>query len=247
MPVGERLARLHEQEGTIEQVAELCADSIAARRLVHVFGAGHSRMAAEEAYPRIGAIVGFHPVVELAVTHFHPVVGPNGLRQTIFLERAPGYGRVIFEELDADPADVVMLFSSSGGESIILDFVDAAHERGCKVVGVTSFEYSAHVAAERGGARRLADIADVALDNLVPVGDALITLDGLAEPVGPCSSVLSLALMDAITVATAAALLRRGVEPLAFVSPHLAGDDRSAERLEQCLVEYRKRVYGTRS
>jgi len=38
-------------------------------------------------------------VVELALTHFHPVVGPNGLRQTLFLERVPEYGRLIFEEL----------------------------------------------------------------------------------------------------------------------------------------------------
>src|SRR5579872_1672595 len=83
----------------IERAGTTCAECIAGGAVVHVFGAGHSRMAVEEAYPRIGGMVGFHPVVELAVTNFHAVTGPNGLRQTMFLERVPGFGALIFEQL----------------------------------------------------------------------------------------------------------------------------------------------------
>src|SRR5947209_16657350 len=85
--IRELIDRLEERAGVIEQAASMCAECIAGGNVVHVFGAGHSRMAAEEAYPRIGGLVGFHPVVELAITYFHPVTGANGLRQTMFLER----------------------------------------------------------------------------------------------------------------------------------------------------------------
>lgn len=241
-----RLEELRSQSEAIEQAAALCADAIAGDGVVHVFGAGHSRMMAEEAYPRIGAVAGFRPVVELAVTFFHDVVGPNGLEQALFLERAPGYGTVIFNELAARPGDATIVFSSSGVEAIIMDYVDAAQTAGIQVIGVTSFEYSAQTSAERGGARRLADVADIAIDNGVPVGDALVTVPGIDERVSACASILNLAVMHEITSGTAMALSERGQPPVVFASPHLAGHERSRERYEQSLAEYRRRVWGQR-
>ncbi|MFV2064165.1 MAG: sugar isomerase domain-containing protein, partial [Chloroflexota bacterium] len=183
------LEDLRAQGPAIERAATVCADAIGGGGVVHVFGAGHSRMMAEEAYPRIGAVAGFRPVVELAITFFHNVVGPNGLRQTLFLERVPGYGKLIFDELAARPGDAAIVFSSSGVEVIILDFVDAARAAGLPVVGVTSLEYSARTSSERGGARRLADVADVVIDNGVPVGDALVVVPDLDERVAPSASI----------------------------------------------------------
>lgn len=242
-----RLALLEDQSEAIAKAGVLCSEHIAAGRLVHVFGAGHSRMMCEEAYPRIGAVVGFHPIVELAVTYFTPVVGGNGLRQALFLERVPGYGRVILEESVAAPGDAVIVFSSSGVEHIIMDFVDAAQEQGLPVIGVTSLEYSATAAEERGGARRLADVADLVIDNHVPAGDAIVDLEGLTERVGPSASILNLAVMNSIAAATAQALLERGEEPMVFASPHLVGEERSRERFDSCLAEFQTRVWGGRA
>lgn len=244
--ISARLHVLRSQASQIGSPATLCAEHIAAGKLVHVFGAGHSRMMCEEAYPRIGAVVGFHPVVELAVTHFTPVVGANGLRQALFLERVPGYGRVIFEESVAAEGDAAIVFSSSGVEHIVMDFVDAAKDAGLPVIGVTSFAYSDHAAGERGGSRRLADVADIVIDNHVPVGDALIELDGLDERVGPCASILNLAVMDSITVETARSLLALGQEPMVFASPHLVGCDAADRRFDACLEEFRTRVWRSR-
>jgi uncharacterized phosphosugar-binding protein len=238
-----RLEKLRSQSEAIERAAALCADAIGGDGVVHVFGAGHSRMMAEEAYPRIGAVAGFRPVVELAVTFFHDVVGPNGLEQALFL---PGYGTVIFNELAARPGDATIVFSSSGVEAIIMDYVDAAQAASIKVIGVTSFEYSAQTSAERGGARRLADVADIAIDNGVPVGDALVVVPGIDEKVSACASILNLAVMHEITSGTAMALSERGQPPVVFASPHLAGQEHSKARYEQSLSEYRRRVWGQR-
>lgn len=241
-----RLADLYDQREAINRAVQVCADVIASDGVVHVFGAGHSRMACEEAYPRIGGVLGFRPVVELAVTNFHSVVGENGLRQAIFLERVPDYGKLIFESLDARPNDAVIVFSSSGVEAIILDFVDAAQIAGLPAIGVTSFEYSQAASSERGGTRRLADVADVAIDNHVPIGDAMVSIDGLRERVGPSASIMSLAVMDSIAVGVAETLVEKGLPPLVFASPHLIGRDESSEQLDRCLDEYRARVVGRR-
>lgn len=237
-----KLGELSADSDVIGAAAELCADVIAGDGVVHVFGAGHSRMMVEEAYPRIGALVGFHPIVELAVTFFHSVNGPNGLKQALFLERVPGYGRVIFEESGARPGDAVIVFSSSGVEHIIMDFVAAARESEVTVVAVTSLAYSSAASAERGGAARLSDVADLVIDNHVPVGDALVECDGLDERVGASASILNLAVMDALTAGTAQALLDRGVRPFVFSSPHLVGAESSAARMQACLEEYDRRV-----
>ena len=240
--IRERLAALEAHADQIQAAADVCAKTIAAGNVVHVFGAGHSRMMCEEAYPRIGAVVGFHPVVELAVTYFTPVVGGSGLRQALFLERVPGYGRLIFEESGARAGDAVIVFSSSGVEYIVMDFVDAALEAGVTVIGVTSDAYSCFAAKERGGARRLAEVADVVVFNEVPVGDALVAVPGLDEKVGASASILNLTVMDAITAGTAATLVELGEKPLVFSSPHLVGHERSQERFDECIAAYEERV-----
>jgi uncharacterized phosphosugar-binding protein len=240
--ISERVNLLRAQAGTIQRAADLCAQAISSGGVVHVFGAGHSRMMCEEAYPRIGAVVGFHPIVELAVTYFTPVVGGSGLRQALFLERVPGYGKVIFSEADTRPGDAVIIFSSSGVEHIIMDFADAAIEAALPVIGVTSGAYSAAASEERNGARRLSDIADVTIDNQVPVGDALVQLPGLDERVGASASILNLAVMDAITAGTASALLQLGSQPMVFASPHLVGHERSELRFAECISAYEQRV-----
>ena len=240
--IRERLAALEAHADQIQAAADVCAKTIAAGNVVHVFGAGHSRMMCEEAYPRIGAVVGFHPVVELAVTYFTPVVGGSGLRQALFLERVPGYGRLIFEESGARAGDAVIVFSSSGVEYIVMDFVDAALEAGVTVIGVTSDAYSGFAAKERGGARRLAEGADVVVFNEVPVGDALVAVPGLDEKVGASASILNLTVMDAITAGTAANLVELGEKPLVFSSPHLVGHERSQERFDECIAAYEERV-----
>jgi uncharacterized phosphosugar-binding protein len=75
----------------IEQAAAAIADSIAAGRMVHLFGAGHSALPVMEAFPRIGGIVGFHPIIEIPLSFNGQVIGQMGMHQNSFLERSEGY------------------------------------------------------------------------------------------------------------------------------------------------------------
>ena len=88
----------------IEQASQWCADAIAADGLVHLFGTGHSRIPVEEMFPRYGSYPGFNPIVELSMTFHTQVVGANGQRQAMFIERTPGPRRGHPRQLHVRPA-----------------------------------------------------------------------------------------------------------------------------------------------
>src|SRR5690242_9132187 len=80
------LERIRGTQGpAIDAAAARMADSIAAERWVHTFGAGHAHIPCEEIYPRSGGYVGFHPIAELALVNFLGVIGNSGVRQFCFL------------------------------------------------------------------------------------------------------------------------------------------------------------------
>ena len=100
------------QLDNIARAADWCAASILAGRLVHLFGSGHSRIPVEEMFPRYGSFPGFHPIVELSLTYHNQVVGANGQRQAMFLERVEGLGEVILSNFALDARDTAILFSA---------------------------------------------------------------------------------------------------------------------------------------
>ena len=102
------------QADAIETASRWCADAIAADGLVHLFGTGHSRIPVEEMFPRYGSYPGFNPIVELSMTFHTQVVGANGQRQAMFIERTPGLAEVILSNFSFGPSDVMMVFSASG-------------------------------------------------------------------------------------------------------------------------------------
>src|SRR5207245_10630224 len=102
------------QSAAIERASQICAAAIAADGLVHLFGTGHSRIPVEEMFPRYGSYPGFNPIVELSMTYHTQVVGSNGQRQAMFIERIPGLAEVILSNYELRPADVMIVFSASG-------------------------------------------------------------------------------------------------------------------------------------
>src|SRR4026208_2153274 len=93
------------QRHPINQAADWFSASILAGRVVHVFGAGHSRIMVEELWPRYGSFPGFDPIVELSLTFHNPVVGANGQRQAMFLENQSGLAERILRNFQTDAGD----------------------------------------------------------------------------------------------------------------------------------------------
>src|SRR5207248_11648518 len=151
------------QSDAIQRACEVCAEAIGAGGFVHLFGTGHSRIPVEEMFPRYGSYPGFHPIVELSMTFHTQVVGANGQRQAMFIERMPGLAEVILSNFHFEPKDAVMVFSASGLGAAVVEFARGARRRGLPVIAVASIAQSnAGEAEEEVGARRM-DQADVVI------------------------------------------------------------------------------------
>ena len=236
------LDRLEDQSDAIERVSRVCADAIGSGNLVHLFGTGHSRIPVEEMFPRYGSFPGFHPIVELSLTYHTQVVGANGQRQAMFIERVEGLAERILANFTLDPSDVMIVFSASGLTAVPVEIAQLSRERGLTVVAVTSVAQSTAGTPTHSSGTRLVDHADIVLDLGTPPGDAMVQLEGLATPVGPGSSLAAIALVNEIKVQTAQLLVERGAMPPVLTSPSLVGADESARLFDAAYAEYGERV-----
>jgi uncharacterized phosphosugar-binding protein len=230
------------QADAIEQASQWCAEAIAEGGLVHLFGTGHSRIPVEEMFPRYGSYPGFHPLVELSMTFHTQVVGANGQRQAMFIERVPGLAEVILSNFTFGPADVMMIFSASGLTAVPVEMARGARHRGLRVIAVTSVAQS--LSAEPGPevGSRLLDEADLVIDLCTPPGDALVHIDGLDTPVGPGSTVTNIAIVNSIKVRVAQLLTDRGAMTPVITRASEVGIERSRELFDGAYDEHARRI-----
>jgi uncharacterized phosphosugar-binding protein len=230
------------QTDNIETAAEWCADSILQRGLVHLFGTGHSRIPVEEMFPRHGSYPGFHPIIDLSMTFHTQVVGSNGQRQAMLIEKMEGLGETILQNFVFRAYDTFIIFSNSGVNNVIMDVAFGAKARGMKVIGVVSVDHCLATAPRHKSGKRLVDVADLTIDNCTPKGDALVKIDGLDYPVGPGSSVGYAVIVNALKSAIAAKLTAAGQPPLVLTSGVLIGGEASNTLFDRTYDDYRDRV-----
>jgi uncharacterized phosphosugar-binding protein len=237
------IARVDATQGdAIETASRWCADAIAAGGLVHLFGTGHSRMPVEEMFPRYGSYPGFHPIAELSMTFHTQVVGANGQRQAMFIERTPGLAEVILSNFRFGPRDVMMVFSASGLTAVPVEMARGAKARGLRVIAVTSVAQSLSAEPEPAAGQRLLEVADLVLDVCTPHAAAMVTIDGLDTPVGPGSTIGAVAIVNAIKVRTAELLVGLGAMPPVITRASVVGAERSRTLFDEAYREHARRL-----
>jgi uncharacterized phosphosugar-binding protein len=230
------------QMDNIEQAAQVCADSIGQGGLAHLFGTGHSRIPVEEIFPRHGSFPGFHPIIDLSLTFHTQVVGANGQRQAMLIEKMEGLGEAILRNFVFRPYDCFLVFSNSGVNNVVMDVALGAKERGMKVISVVSLEHCQATPPRHKSGLRLPDVSDITIDNCTTAGDALVHIEGLEYPVGPGSTIGYAAIVNALKCSVAQKLTDMGKPPLVLTSGVLIGGDKSAELFERTYDDYRERV-----
>jgi uncharacterized phosphosugar-binding protein len=239
----EILERLSEtQADAIEQASQWCAEAIGRDGLVHLFGTGHSRIPVEEMFPRYGSYPGFNPIVELSMTFHTQVVGANGQRQAMYIERMPGLAEVILSNFTFGPDDLVIVFSAGGLSAVPVEFARGARRRGLRVIAVTSVEQSMSEEPVEAVGTRLLDEADLVIDLCTPHADALVELDGLETPVGPGSTVAAVAIVNSIKVRTAQLLVEQGAMPSVITRSSVIGAERSRQLFDDAYREHARRI-----
>ena len=85
--------------------------------------------------------------------------------------------------------------------------------------------------ARAAGRPNLREIADVVIDNGGATGDAAVEIEGFAQRVGPTSTVVGAAALNAVVAEAAERLVARGIQPEVFLSSNVEGGDAVNARL----------------
>ncbi len=207
------------QEDSIAQAVSLFADALANGKMIHTFGTGHSHLLAEEIFYRAGGLAAIYPILdERLMLHKDVVQGSQS-------ERLPGLASELLAQHPVAAGDVVVVISNSGGNQVTIDLVSLSKEAGAKVIAVTSVNHATSDSARSSNAVKIHHSADVVLDNSGIVGDASIKVAGAKMAVGPTSTVVGAAMLQAVVVGSVAELIKRGIEPEIFLSSNLTGGD----------------------
>jgi uncharacterized phosphosugar-binding protein len=226
------------QMENIQAAARAFATSILAGRAVHVFGSGHSVLPVQDIFPRYGAYVGFHPIMDPRLMWFN-VVGPGGARELLWLEREPGYIKNVLLSHHLDPQDSLLVFSHGGMNAAGIEMALAGKKAGLTVVGISSVNNREINEPKHPSGKALQDIADILIDNCSPSEDALVDIDGVKGRVAASSTFTFVSIAMALIAETAAEMARQGRPPeRVFVSPNVAGVPSTNN--EQVFRDYEK-------
>ncbi|WP_454013502.1 SIS domain-containing protein [Aquamicrobium terrae] len=225
-----RMGRLLEHNAeAIAAAADAVERAARADGLVYIFGTGHSHILAEEAHYRAGGLALVVPILATAL-----MVHEGAAASTAF-ERVPGVVGPILEHYPVGPRDVLVIVSNSGVNVAVVEAAQLGKARGATVVTITSEAYSRRAAGDRV---RVADIADIVLDNGAPPGDAVMSVPGSELRVGPVSTSVGAALLNAVFAEAAVRLSASGAQAPIYLSANMPGAREVNERL---IARYRAR------
>ncbi|HWB26277.1 MAG TPA: SIS domain-containing protein [Chitinophagaceae bacterium] len=230
------------QQDTIQKVAKVFATTIAAGRMVHLFGSGHSRIMVEEMWPRYGSFPGFNPIVELSLTYHNNVVGANGQRQAMFLENVSGFAARILRNFDINENDAALIISSSGTNIVPLEMAEIFQQKNIPVASIITSLHSAGSQSKRADGKKLSDFSDYVLDTGAPLGDAMVKLEELDTPVAPGSTVGGAMIINCIKAEVARLLTEAGKPPKVLSSGAIVGNERAVELFESAYDEHAHRL-----
>ena len=131
-----------------------------------------------------------------------------------------------------------IIASNSGVNGSIVEMALRAKERDHPVIAVTSVEHTKAVTPKHPSGKRLAEVADVVIDNLAPFGDTTMTIgDGIG--VGAVSSITAAFVAQLLTIMVADRLVQAGERPPVYISANIPGGDEHNHALED---RYRGRI-----
>ena len=237
--VGALLARIAtEERESIGKAASAIADRVAEDRLVYVIGpGGHSSMGAEEVFFRAGGLACVSALLD------EGFLLSNGALRSMAVERTPGYARAILRNADLTAGDVLLVVNAYGINSATVDSAIYAREVGVTTIGVTSVELQRALPpdhpARHPSRQDVCDLVDIVVDTKVPVGDAVMEIDGVRERVGSVSTFANAFALNAVMLEAVAELARRGIEPPIWRSGNSPGGD---EANRAVIARYKSRV-----
>ena len=178
--------------------------------------------------------------MELAAANYSAIVGPNGLRAALYLEKYEGYAEEILKGFRFSSDDAFIVISTSGIRPLVVELALGAKARRLPVIAILSRRHCDSAQAPHSSGKKLIDIADIVVDNLTPIGDCAVELKGLDWPTGPLSTITGALIINMIRCETAQMLVESGHKPVMLPSHQFAANDKAEDQLEKFYAAYRR-------
>lgn len=221
------------QKEPIQLAAKTIAEKISGGGILFTYGTGHSFLVASEVVFRSGGLACVDVINEPSLT------GNTQFVKSEYMERVEGMAEVTFNYYALTAKDALIIISNSGRNAANIEMAMTAKKNHVPVIAITSLQYSKGTASRYAHGKKLFDVADIVIDNQCPRGDCVISLDGLAQPIGASSGVTGSFILHSIIVQTIANLVQMGYEPPVFRSGNLDG---SNEFNNKIIDQYKSRV-----
>ncbi|MCR5783653.1 MAG: SIS domain-containing protein [Clostridia bacterium] len=234
--VTDNVRRAYEEQTDILRTAsEWIAGTVEAKRNVFVFGCSHAGILAEEVFYRTGGLAVMNPI-------FYPdlMLDTRPVTDTSRCERTPGVGQLIVEQNELHEGDLLILHSVSGRNNVPVDMANAARERGVRTICITNLAYSSSVSSRHPSGKRLFEVCDLVIDNKGEIGDTSVQIPGLPERIGPTSTVVGAAVINALVIDAVEKMVDDGFVPPVFLSANLDGGDEHNARI---FEEYGENIF----
>lgn len=222
-----------EETPKMVEAAKAIAGSIQQNGIVHVFGCGHSHMLGEELFYRAGGLAPVNPIfIEDLMLH-------KGAVRSSFLEKQNELAAEFMQSVDIQPHDVVIVASTSGRNPVPIDVAEIARSKGAFVVAVTSPRYAKSQISRHKNGKYLYQTANLAIDNHIEEGDALMKHPSMENRFGSASSVVGMAIVNSIMVEAVEFMVNNGYEPPIFKSGNIDGAEEHNRKL---VDQYKQRI-----
>jgi len=208
---------LPEQKEAIETAARRIADCVANQGMVYTFGTGHGHLLALELFYRAGGLVRVCPVLDARL-----MLHVSASESTDW-ERKPGLAAALLSRYPARAGDVLLCVSNSGRNAAPVEMAEAAKALGMYTIALTSLAHSRSVSSRNALGKRLFEVCDLALDNGGVPGDAAVSFGD--RMVGPTSTAVGAAILQAIVCRVAEIGNERGVDLEFYASSNIDGGD----------------------
>ncbi|MFQ5793533.1 MAG: sugar isomerase domain-containing protein [Candidatus Bipolaricaulia bacterium] len=234
------LGKIQEQEkANIEKTVDIISEALEGGKLIHIFGTGgHSAIGAMEVFYRAGGLVPINPLFPpgISVMDSHPNT-----------ERVVGYAKSVLDYYGVKQDDVIIIVNVNGINAVTIDSALESKERGATVIAVTSSEFSKNVPpdipARHPSNKDLYELGDIVIDAHVPVGDAVVEIEGLDLKVAPSSTMAICFILNSVIALVVERLIQTGVTPPVWKSANMPGGDEANKRYRDEYFDRIRHLY----
>ena len=220
----------------IDAASDILANACAQGRLIHIFGAGgHSAIGAMEIFWRAGGLTNINAMFP---------AGTNIISANPSTGRITGMAPFILNYYNVKKDDPLILVNFYGVNPVSVDVAIEAQKREIKLITVNSHSFAKQVPKDfkwrHPSKKNMHELALVAIDNHVPMPDAVLKIDGVDEKITPTATIATCFTLNCLMTETIRKITCLGIKPEIWISNNIPGCD---EHNTPLVEKYRGRIH----